>query len=140
MWRVVGWLLLLTALTSCSGQRIVEQDGYTLYLHRESLLPRGGETAEIGGALVVHEGCVGLESGENYPFIPVVWPAGTSIASTDPFAIRLPSGELLSLGEFVMGGGGFHSPEGLGLEIPAECLPETNEVAVFNPDDNPTKS
>jgi hypothetical protein len=87
----------------------------------------------------VVDGCVGLESGEGYPFIPVVWPAGTSIASTDPFALRLPSGDELVVGENVSGAGGFLKPGRVQVPIPDECLPDSNEVAVFNPDDNPTK-
>lgn len=43
-------------------------------------------------------------------------------------------------GEAVAGGGGYHRPtsDRVAVEIPAECLQETREVAVFNPDDRPT--
>ena len=64
---------------------------------------------------------------------------GTSVASDDPLAINLPSGEDLSVGETVTGGGGYHKPEAVELNVPEECLPETNEIAVFNPDEDLTK-
>lgn len=129
------------ALAACTdaGPRAVEAGEYTIYVHARSLLPRGGDAALISGKLAIHEGCVVLQSPDGSQGYPVVWPSGTRIASTDPFAIRLPSGEELAIGEQVSGGGGFHYQETLELEIPPECLGEWQEVAVFNPDEELTK-
>ncbi len=89
--------------------------------------------------LALHEGCVVLESEESHVWYPVVWPARTSIASADPFAIRLPSGVELALGERVTGGGGYQASVDVEVDIPQKCLGETNEIAVFNPDADPSK-
>lgn len=117
----------------------MESGEYTIYVHSASLLPRGGDGALVGGRLGVREGCVVLEQPDGDSWFPVVWPSGTRIASVDPLALRLPSGEELAIGESVLGAGGYHRPGTLQLEIPAECLNEWQEVAVFNPDDEPGK-
>lgn len=132
-------VVVLVLLTSCGGQRGVESGDYTIYVQGQSLIPRGGLDAQIEGTLALHDGCVVVESEETGAWYPVVWPAGTSIASDDPLAIRLPSGVELALGEKVTGSGGYHQPARVEADIPQECLPETNEIAVFNPDDDPTK-
>jgi hypothetical protein len=134
-----GLAAVLVVLASCAGQRAVESGDYTIYVHGSSLLPRGGLDALIEGTLALHDGCVVLESEDKEVWYPVVWPAGTSIASSDPFVISLPSGVELAIGEKVSGGGGYLKPESVEVEIPRECLPETNEIAVFNPDDEPSK-
>lgn len=95
--------------------------------------------AQVLGTLAVREGCVVLEWPDDGLWYPVIWPAGTTITSTDPFAIELPSGEELGIGESVIGGGGYLNPSHVDVDIPANCVPESNEIAVFNPDDNPTK-
>lgn len=60
----------------------------------------------------------------------------TSIAREDPLTLKLPSGEELAVGQAVSGGGGYlhSSSDEVKVDIPAECIPETGEVAVFNPD------
>ena len=132
--------MVLVGLTGCAGgQRVVQLGEYTIYVHGRSLLPRGGEAALIEGWLALRDGCVVLESEDKKFWYPVVWPAGTSIASDDPFVLRLPSGAELAVGDKVTGGGGFHSPENVEVGIPQKCLPETNEIAVFNPDDDASK-
>ena len=136
---LLGLFMVPAVLTSCGGQHAVESGDYTIYVQGSSLLPRGGEDAQIEGMLALHEGCVVLESEESHVWYPVVWPARTSIASADPFAIKLPSGVELALGERVTGGGGYHQPENVEADIPQECLGETNEIAVFNPDADPSK-
>lgn len=60
---------------------------------------------------------------------PVVWPAGTT-ASSEP-GVTLPTGQLVSIGDEVRGGGGYFPPPAR-YEIPAECLPDTGDAAVFN--------
>ena len=132
--------MVLVGLTGCAGgQRAVQSGEYTIYVHGSSLLPRGGMTALILGTLALRDGCVVLEWEDEEIWYPVVWPAGTSIASDDPFVISLPSGVELAVGEKVTGGGGYLMPGSVEADIPQECLPETNEIAVFNPDDDPSK-
>ena len=94
--------------------------------------------ALVEGSLALRGRCVVLQHEESW--YPVVWPSGTDIASADPFVIRLPSGETLAIGEWVSGGGGYLHPEQLDVEVAPECLPATNEVAVFNPGDKPSKA
>ncbi len=137
--RVLGALALSAVLAACGGQQAVSTGGYTIFVHGRSLSPRGGMGALIEGRLATRDGCVILELEDGDLWFPVVWPAGTSIASTDPLVIRLPSGEPLSEGQKVTGGGGYLKPERLDVEIPPGCLPETNEVAVFNPDERVTR-
>ncbi len=136
-------LLALTAVSlfACTqpGPRAITSGWHTIYVHPRSLLPQGGDDAQISGRLAIRQGCVVLESESGEEWYPVVWPGGTRIASTDPFAVRLPSGEEVVLGEPLLGGGGYHSAATLPLEIPAECLNEWQEVAVFNADDKPLK-
>lgn len=138
--RLLGLLVLLLVLTGCGGQRAVEAGGHTIYVQGPSLLPRGGNDALIEGTLALRDGCVVLEWEDLDVWYPVVWPARTSIASDDPFVIRLPSGAELAAGDAVTGGGGYLDPASVEAEIPEKCLPETNEIAVFNPDDDPTKA
>lgn len=67
---------------------------------------------------------------------PVVWPAGTKGTADGP-GVELPDGEIARVGDEVYGSGGYlqvaHE-----YDIPAECLPESGEVAVFNPDEDVT--
>lgn len=133
---MLGPLAMSMVLTSCGGgTSAVESGDYTIYVHGSSLLPRGGTAgdAEIEGTLALRGSCVVLEA-ENEGWWPVVWPAGTSIASDDPFVVSLPSGQEVAVGEGVSGGGGYYKPENLDVDVPQECLPETNQIAVFNPD------
>lgn len=80
-----------------------------------------------------------LEQEEFAIAYPVIWPSGTSIVSDDPLTLELASGEELAVGQAVSGGGGYPyaSSDQVEVDIPAECLPETDEVAVFNPDADP---
>ncbi len=133
---VVLGLVSALALVSCGGQSEVSGDDYTIFVHDASLLPRGGTDAEVVGTLATRDGCVLLEQEGFDIAYPVVWPSGTSIAREDPLTLKLPSGEELAVGQAVSGGGGyFHSSsDEVKVDIPAECIPETGEVAVFNPD------
>jgi hypothetical protein len=117
----------------------VTRGDYTIYVHGGSLLARGGEGALVEGVLVGRDGCVLLEQEGFDIAYPVIWPAGTSIVNEDPLALELPSGEELTIGQTVRGGGGYHdvSSDSVEVDIPAACVPETDEVAVFNPDADP---
>jgi hypothetical protein len=139
--KVIFVAASLLSLAACSGsaQRAVESDGYTIYVHSGSLLPRGGTHALVVGLLALRDRCVVLERSDGSDWYPVVWPSGTRIASTDPFVVRLPSGAQLAVGESVRGGGGYTFRETLDVDIPTGCLGETQQVAVFNPDDKPEK-
>lgn len=117
-----------------SEQRVGD-DGLRFFVHGPTVGPEEGEDAEVSGVLAAADGCVLLEEGGSR--FPVVWPSGTSVAGSDPLVIELPSGEQVHLGDRVSGGGGYSDPERLGIEVPAECLDEYGEVAVFNPDDDP---
>jgi hypothetical protein len=129
--------VLAVGLVGCGGQTEIERGEYTIYVHGGSLLPRGGEDALIEGALIMRDGCVLIDRGGGFDIaFPVIWPSGTSIASDDPLTLRLPSGDELVVGQVVSGGGGYHdaASDRVQVSIPAACVPETGEVAIFNPD------
>lgn len=129
-------LVMSLALASCGGQSEVSGDGHAIFVHDRSLLPRGGDDALVRGRLVTRGRCVLLEDDEGVDIAyPVIWPSGTSIHSENPFTLRLKSAALITVGAVVSGGGGYHqaSSEIVEVDIPAECVPETGEVAVFNP-------
>lgn len=109
-------------------------------MHGSSLTPRGGDDGIVEGVLAVRDGCVLLDEADGSDdAYPVAWPAGTSIAATEPLVLELPSGEELTVGERVRGGGGYYdirSPR-IEVDIPDRCVPDTGEVAAFNPDDEP---
>ncbi|MFW6195026.1 MAG: hypothetical protein ACOC5M_00710 [Chloroflexota bacterium] len=125
-------LILPLALVGCGRQSAVSGDKYTIYVYERFLPAGGGMEGIIQGTLATRNGCVVLEGTDD--FIPVIWPAGTSIASEDPLTLELPSGEELTVGQTVRGGGGgadASSPT-VKVDIPAECLSERGRVAVFN--------
>lgn len=137
--RFLAVVALLVVLVGCSGHRVVESGGHTIYVHGGSLLPRGGMEALVEGTLGLHDGCVVLAWQDEDLWYPVVWPAGTSIASSDPFVIGLASGVEVAVGDEVSGGGGYLSPADIEVDIPDTCVPESGEVAVFNPDADPSR-
>lgn len=135
----VGLILALT-LVGCGGQSEMSGDDITIFVHGGSLLARGGTDALVEGTLAARDGCVLLEQRDSDVAYPVIWLAGTSIASEEPLVLELPSGEELAIGQVVSGGGGYHSPSSdqVEVDIPAECVSDTGEVALFNPDDDPS--
>lgn len=65
---------------------------------------------------------------------PVVWPYNTRGVADGP-GVELPDGTTARVGDTVYGGGGSIQPDDPLVEdfdIPADCLPETGEVSVFN--------
>ena len=140
-WRVAGRLvaalMLVGAVSACGGQTVVTEGDVTLLVHKGSLLPRGGTDAVVAGSLVLRNGCVGLVVGDRV--LAVIWPSGTELADVDPLTVRLPSGSLVTEGESVQGTGGFPSPDSPNsdLVIPAACELDPDEIAAFNPDDDP---
>lgn len=134
-----GVVLVFAAVlvAGCGGVRgqQVGDDDLRFFVHGRTVLPSGGMDAQVAGALAAADGCVLLEDGQSR--YPAVWPAGTSVAGTDPLVIELPSGEQLHLGDRVAGAGGYLDAADLDLDIPDACLNEFGEVAVFNPDDDP---
>lgn len=134
-WAPLGIVLAL-ALIGCGGQSEVSRGGVTIFVHGDSVLPRGGEDGLIEGALVVRDGCVLLEREGSKDAYPIVWPSGTSISKEDPLTLKLPSGDHLKVGQTVSGAGGTHDAlsDQVEVDLDAKCLPGTNEVLVFNPD------
>lgn len=135
--RFATLAVLMVALTGCGGginEQTVGDEDLHFFVHGGGLLPRGGQDAEVGGTLTTGDGCVMLDQDGNR--FPVVWPSGTSVEGTDPLVVELPSGEQLSEGDQVSGGGGYPYADTLDIEVPQACLNEWGEVAVFNPDDD----
>lgn len=130
-------VMVVTAGCGGGGQTEAGRGPYTIYVHDDSLLPRGGSDALLGGTLVTRDGCVLLEQGDGAAY-PVVWPSGTSIVDDDPFTLELRSGAQLTVGARVSGAGGSH-PDYLRsvveVDIADECRAATGEVRVFNPDE-----
>ena len=131
--------LLALALVGCGGQSELSGGDHTIFVHGRSLLPRGGQDALIQGTLALRDGCVLLEQDEFAIAYPVIWPSGTSIVSDDPLTLQLPSGEELTVGQAVSGGGGYASASSdqVEVDIPSECVPDSDEVAAFSPDADP---
>lgn len=138
-WRrrsMVLAVVVACGVVACGGQSEVNRGDYTIFVHGGSLLPRGGDDALVVGTLTTWSGCVLLQmEGFDHAY-PVIWPSGTSIAGDDPLTLRLPSGEELTVGQAVSGGGGYYqaTSDQVDVDIPAQCLPESGEVAIFNPD------
>lgn len=130
-------LALAGLLASCGGinEQRVGDDDLRFFVHGRAVRPAGGMDAEVVGVLSVADGCVLLEQDDSR--FPVVWPSGTSVSSTDPLVIELPSGAQLELGGRVSGGGGYLGAASVGIDVPDACLNEYGEVAVFNRDDDP---
>jgi hypothetical protein len=137
---VVVLLLVGLLVGRGGGQSEVSRGDFTIYVHDDALLPRGGWDALVGGVLVVRDRCVllGGEGGDPDEAKPVVWPSGTRISDDDPLTIELPSGAHLEVGQTVSGGGGVFdaASETVEVKIDPRCLSDTNEVVVFNPDGN----
>jgi len=130
-------LMVAVAFAGCSesGQTTASRGPYTIYVHGDSLLPRGGDDALIEGTVVARDGCVQLGLGNDDTY-PVVWPSGTSVADDDPLTLRLRSGDQVTVGQTVRGGGGSHdvaSPM-VTVDIAERCRSATGEVLIFNPD------
>ena len=123
-------------LAGCGGidTQSVGEDELAFFVHGPQI-PSGGNAAEIVGTLTTGDGCVLLDQDSGR--FPVVWPSGTTVESTDPLVIELPSGERLREGERVRGGGGYPYADTLDIDVPDACRNEWGEVAVFNPDDDP---
>lgn len=140
-WRAAGRLgaavILLATVAACGVQAVVTESDVTLMVHKDSLLPRDGTDAQITGTLVLRNGCVGLAIGDRV--LAVIWPSGTELDDTDPLVLQLPSGALVAEGQSVQGAGGFPAPDSvdIALEIPTACDLDPDEMAAFNPDDDP---
>ncbi len=92
-----------------------------------------GMAAEVTGTLRYdsENDCFLLDQGElSYP---VVWPAGTVGAITGP-GVVLPDGQAARVGDELYGGGGYLDVAD-DYGIPDACLPDTREVAVYNPNE-----
>lgn len=135
-----GPLLAVTlalVLSGCGGGQSERTLGnFAIYVHGDSILPRGGEDALIEGELTTRDGCVLLER-DLGDVSPVVWPSGTSIVDDDPLTLELPGGDHLKIGQRVSGGGGGHdaSSEQIEVDIDDACLEGSDSVMVFNPDE-----
>ena len=99
-----------------------------------------GDDAEVGGVLVLWNGCVVFERGvgAEATHMPVIWPAGTS---WDPVTeeVVLDDGVRVEIGGTVSGGGGYPYASELGhldeagQRLAQSCADnEWSEVARFN--------
>ncbi|MEX2533493.1 MAG: hypothetical protein WD360_05975 [Nitriliruptoraceae bacterium] len=125
-------------LTACGGvnEQRVGDDDLGFFVHGKTILPSGGMDALVIGTFVTANGCLLLETNESK--YPVVWPSGTTVVGTDPLVIRLPSGQQVHLGDQLEGGGGYLKAEQLGIDVAEACVNEYGEIAVFNPDVDPS--
>lgn len=141
--RLVVIAATVLVISSCGGQHTVEADGVTIHVQRSNFLVGSGTDAEVFGSLALQDGCVVLEQ-EEAPDVsyPVVWPAGTAIASTEPIAIQLPSGDVADIGDTVTGAGGYLAADDVDVTLPDECFTRSpdGEIAVFNASDDPVTS
>lgn len=94
-----------------------------------------GLGAQIAGSLG-HDpdsGCVHLTfGGDRYP---VVWPHDAELVDVDPLRIDAGGATGLTEGAEIVGGGGYVDAGSVDVDVPAECLSSTQEVAVFNQQD-----
>ena len=145
--RFVSVVVVLVALAApaCGSQNSASSeapDGAIPRVFRHDPSPVvEGEGALIAGTLQYdgQYGCFLVEiEGMAYP---LVWPAETSGVSDGP-GVELADGLVVRVGDHISGGGGFHSADRqpvAGFGIPAECLPATSEVAVFNVNERVTR-
>jgi hypothetical protein len=133
----VSLAVALSVLVGCgtSDQTAISRGPYTVYVHGDSMLPRGGDDALIEATVVARDGCVLLGFGGDATY-PVIWPSGTSITDDDPLTLRMRSGTEVSVGGTVRGGGGSHDVDSsmVTVDIADECRSVTGEVVIFNPD------
>jgi hypothetical protein len=145
--RFIVRVLVLVALgaAACGDPNVAGSDaevGAMPRLFRHDPAPAvDGDQALIAGTLRydVEHGCFLVEN-EGLAY-PVVWPAETEGLSDGP-GVELPDGLVVKVGDHISGGGGFHhAGRGTvaGFHIPAECLPSTSEVAVFNVNERVTR-
>jgi hypothetical protein len=129
--------VLVIVLAGCGngGQTTIGRGSSTIYVHGDSMLPRGGDDALIEGRVVARDGCVLLGFGGDATY-PVIWPSGTSIANDDPLTLRLRSGDEVAVGRTVRGGGGSHDVGSsmVTVDIAEKCRSATGEVMIFNPE------
>jgi hypothetical protein len=131
-------VLVLAGMVSCGGtddDTTARSEGSTEVWVRPSMSEESGQ-AEISGTLAVADGCFVIESDSGS--FPVVWPTGTASASDG--ALVLPDRTSVEVGDQLRGAGEYVSPEllkerGMDFEIPDDCLPSTNEVAMFGDDE-----
>jgi len=127
--------LFLLGGCGASEQTAVSRGPYTVYVHGDALLPRGGDDALVQATVVARNGCVLLGYGDGAAY-PVIWPSGTVITDDDPLTLTLRSGEHVNVGSTVSGGGGSHNVDSpmVTVDIADECRSATGEVVIFNPD------
>jgi hypothetical protein len=139
---LVSVALGVSACSSENGAGPAVEDGAIPRVFRRDPSPIDeGDQALISGTLRydVQHGCFLVEI-ENLAY-PLVWPAGTTGVSDGPGA-ELPDGIVVEVDDHISGGGGFHHAgrdSVAGFDIPAECLPATSEVAVFNVNERVTR-
>lgn len=123
---VVGVVAVVAALAWFrvfdGGARAVSTDGVTIHVQTRALLfAEGFPDAALSGVLTVEGGCVGL--GDDAGMVrPVVWPRGTSIASTDPMTLTFASGAEATVGATIIGAGVEVSPDEVDADIAPRCL------------------
>lgn len=114
-----------------SGPHATSQDGVILLVAGST---SGGDDALIYGQLVVGQGgCLAVSWADAGTF-PLVFPSGSQfVPGAQVPTVSVPGSGNVSIGQWVIGGGGYHSnltalsnvPE-----IPAECAPPGTEVAI----------
>lgn len=86
-----------------------------------------GMDALVSGVVTVSEtGCLSLSGDGDSTPVPVAWPLGSR---WDGESLTLPSGESLTVGQEMVGGGG-ETPPPSGWEPPAECEPVDGKVLI----------
>ncbi len=130
-----GFGLLLAVISSGCENAVSfgEETSNGTRVFRHEVPIRGGQDAFVQGELAydeTHDCFLLRRDGATYP---VVWPAGTEGTADGP-GVRLADGTTVRVGDQVAGGGGFHQAEPYleDVTLPAECVPASGEVAVFN--------
>lgn len=133
--RAAGLLVLALVAVACGGETSsgADDDGPVVWAHEAG----SGDKldAEVRGTVGYRSGpgCFTLTL-ERYTY-PIVWPHQTTGVADGP-GVELPDGTMARVGDSVLGGGGYlqrDAPKVEDFDIPAGCLPDTGEVAVFNP-------
>lgn len=91
--------------------------------------------AIVEGVVAVDEsGCVLLRESYDGDVLPVVWPAGTELASADPVTLVFADGTEVTAGDSVTSGGGYLPARNLfGRVDDRPCITSGEDVAVLNP-------
>lgn len=112
-----GAILALSALILAGCASVAEESRDGIQLLTATGDQPGDEALITGRITLTMGGCVGIATQDGDVHL-VIWPQRTTLASTDPVEVSLPSGLTVTAGEDIEGSGGYYtSPDELADQI-----------------------